>query len=191
MDQNEAALLKGAQAGDQAAFGSIYDAYAGKIFKYIYYRVRDKELAEDLTSQSFLKALQNLQTFDHQKGVFSAWIYRIARNTLFDHFRTNRETVDLEDVFGLSAPGSIEHEAEVNENMQKVREHMKELTSEQRDIIIMRVWDGMSYREIAGIIGKTEANCQMIFSRAIAKLRSKMPLALYLLVVMNMYGNNG
>jgi RNA polymerase sigma-70 factor, ECF subfamily len=185
MDQNDASLLKRAKEGSSEAFGSLYDAYSPKIYNYIFYRIRDKEVAEDLTSQSFLKALQNFHTYNEKKGTFSAWIYRIARNTLFDHFRTHRETTDIEEVFGLSAPGSIEKDAETNHDMEKVRELMKELTSEQRDIVIMRIWDGMSYKEIAEVVGKSEANCQMIFSRTVAKLREKMPLALFLLFVMH------
>src|SRR5207244_578193 len=118
------------------SFAVLYDAYVNKIYDYIFYRTGHKELSEDLTSAAFIKAVQKIKSFDSGKGSFSAWIYRIARNTLFDHYRTRKESENIENAFDLKSKDNIEKEFEAQERLKEVLDYLKNLSAEQRDIVI-------------------------------------------------------
>ena len=170
---DEKSIIEACQKGDREQFALLYDHYVKRIYRFIYFKVLQKETAEDLTSKAFLKALQGIHTFDPERN-FSAWIYSIARNTVIDHFRKERSSIPIEDVWDLAGDthAKIETDAENRRKFREVEKHLKALTPEQREIVILRIWEDMSYREIATAIGKSEDNCKVIFSRAIAKLRS-------------------
>lgn len=182
MTPEERQLALRSREGDREAFAGLYDAYAQKIYRYLYYRVQNRHVAEDLTSTVFMKALAGVARLDPEKGSVSAWFTTIARNALTDHFRTQRTTVDLEDVWDALADGTdIVRDAETAERLKEVDRHLMTLTAAQRDIVLLRLWDGLSYSEIAEATGKSEAACKMAFSRALATLRTAMPLGAYLL----------
>lgn len=183
MDQEEIALIQACQNGETHQFGKLYDRYIRRVYDFIYYKTLHKETAEDLTSQTFFKALKQIRQFDPEKGVFSAWLYRIARNTVFDHYRAQRPTQDIDDAWDLSSNDDIERDAHARLQLSEVQEYVSKLKSEQRDVVMMRVWGGMSYQEIAEALGKTEGACKMIFSRTMKELRKAMPLALLLFFI--------
>lgn len=169
---------------DSKAFAREYDAHARRIYAFLYYRTLHRETAEDLTAQVFLKALERLESFNPSKGTFTAWIYAIARNALTDHFRARRDTVDIDDVWDLQNDDDVEADAERRLLFENVRPHLQALEPHQRELLLLRLWDGLSYAEIAEITGRTEAASKMAFSRAIAKLRKNVPaLALLLLLI--------
>lgn len=172
MDNQELALIKACQSGDSQSFGDLYEKYFKKIYSFVYYRISHKETTEDLVSIVFTKALENISKFN--KGYFSAWLYQIARNTVIDHYRTNKSTQDLERMAELSVDNPILENMDNGIELQEIKAKLDKLNEIQRDIIIMRVWDGLSYKEISQIIGKSENNCKMIFSRALKELRLSM-----------------
>lgn len=169
--------------GNLEDFGKLYDTYVRKIYDFIYYKTHHRETAEDLTSQTFFKALQNIKNFDIVQGSFSAWLYTIARNTVIDHYRTAKLHVDLEDIWDLPGSQNVHLDAENREALDKVREYLKELDPEHREIVVMRVWNGLSYKEIAETLGKSEDSCKMMFSRVITKLREKLPVESLLILL--------
>ena len=173
----EKILIDKCRSGDQDAFGAIYDSYVRKIHDFIYYRTHHRETAQDLTSEVFLKAVRGLASFDATRGSISSWLYRIARNTVIDHYRTRHSELDIDDAWGLSAGGDASADVDALMKLEGVRTELRKLKSEQREIVIMRVWEELSYREISEILGKSEANCKMIFSRSIKQLRASLPLA--------------
>lgn len=173
--------------GDRERFGELYDKYIKKIYDFVYYKTTHKETAEDLTSQIFLKALNGLDSFTDQKdGTFSAWLYAIARNTVIDYYRTKKENKNIEDVWDLVGEENLERDLDIRATLEEVEKYLKILKPEAREIIIMRVWQELSYREIAEITGKTEASAKMQYSRAINKLRQEISLALYVLFLLNL-----
>jgi len=161
-------------------FGQLYDKYIKKIFNFIYYKTHHKETAEDLTSETFIKALNNLGSFNENKGSFSTWIYQIARNTVIDFYRTKKNNVNVDDIWDLSTDEDILRDLDTAKRLEDVKEYLKTLKSEQREIVILRVWEGMSYKEISDAMGKTEASCKMAFSRTIKTLKETMPLSVFL-----------
>lgn len=172
------------QSGDRAKFGELYDRYIKKIYDFIYYKTHHKHTAQDLTSQVFIKALDKIDTFNSSEGLFSSWLFRIARNTVIDYYRTKKVGYDIEDAWDLSDGTDIQKDVDMQINFEKINKYLKGLEKDQREIIVMRVWQELSYKEIAEITGRTEAGCKMAFSRAIKKLRQEMPLSLLMLLVL-------
>jgi len=173
--------IKECQNGNLEKFGLLYDSYARKIYDFIYFRTMHKETAQDITSQTFFKALSNIGNFDPQKGHFSSWLYQIARNNVIDHYRSKRSEIDIETVWDISSDEDLQAAALNGEIMEKLKKYLSNLKPEHRQIIMMRVWDGLSYKEIADILGKSEDSCKMMFSRVIGKLREENAIAALLL----------
>lgn len=172
------------RSGNKHAFDELYIRHLKGIFAFIFYRVMDRMTAEDLTSQTFIKALEHMHSYDPNKGAFSTWLYRIARNTMLDHFRVTRPTQNIDDVWDLAADENPFLDASSSMDARQVRDVLKNLPKEKRDIVIMRLWDGLSYKEIADLTGKSEASCKMSFSRTVADLRSSMTPAAFALFIL-------
>lgn len=175
---NEQEIIAACQNGQLERFGELYDAYIKKIYEFIYFKTTHKETAEDLTSQTFFKALEKINLFSFEKGSFAAWLYQIARNTVIDHYRTKKDASDIEDIWDLDDKSDIARDLDAKDKLEKVEKYLATLKQEQREIIIMRVWQEMSYQEIADALGKSESSCKMMFSRAITTLRNEMPISL-------------
>ena len=158
------------------AFSHFYEEFAQPIYAYLYYRTRNKGVAEDLTSQTFLKALEKFDRFDESKGTFKSWIYQIARNVLVDHYRANKPTRDLETAFDLAGEDDIEEAMKSSENQERVQKALTCLNEKQRELVILRVWDELSFKEIADFLGKTEASIKMTFYRALQDVEKQLML---------------
>lgn len=182
---DELIIIKKCQSGDMSSFEELYDAYAEKIYRFLYYRTKNRETAEDLTSDTFFKAMRGIQR-DNDIKQFRAWLYKIANNTLIDHYRTRKNHVSLDDeeTMEVKDPQNIEKDSENKLLLEKVQQELEKLTETQRQIVTMRVWDGLSYKEISEIVGKTEGNCKVIFSRATGQLRETIPLTALILFVL-------
>jgi RNA polymerase sigma-70 factor (ECF subfamily) len=175
---DEENLVIACQNGDPEKFGELYDAYIRKIYDFIYYKTHHKETAEDIASVVFLKAFEKIKSFDCAKGSFSSWIYRIARNSVIDHYRTKKTVLSIDDVWDLAGREDILRDLDTAQKIEKIEKYIHALSGDQRDIVMLRVWQEMPYKEISEIMGKSEASCKMTFSRAMGELRSKMPLGL-------------
>ena len=183
MDDTEIKAIQECQTGDLEQFGLLYDKYIRKIYDFVYYKTQHNETAEDIVSQVFMKAIKKIKSFKINRGTFQAWLYQIARNTVIDHYRTKKQDKNIDDVFDLASNTDIERDTEAKFKLEEVEEYLRDLKSEQRDIIIMRVWQGMSYADISQVMNKSEASCKMMYSRAIGKLRSEVPLAFLVYLV--------
>ncbi len=170
MEYNEKDLIIRSQKGESAAFGRLYDKYIRTIYDFVYYKTCHKETAEDLTSQTFFKALKNMASVDSAKP-FASWLYKIAQNTVLDHYRTKRNNQDIDDIYDIADDTDIVSSLDIEEDSKHIKKYLEKLTPLERDIIIMRVWQELSYKEIAEIVGKSEASCKMSYSRSIKKLK--------------------
>ncbi len=173
------------KSGESTAFGVLYDRYAEKIYRFVYYKIFNKEVAEDIVSDVFYKALERIDSYNPEKGVFSAWLYRIARNTVIDKYRTKKTTIDIEDIFDLGESDRLEEKLDAEATLEKVSKYLKTLNPKQREIVTLRVWEELSYKEIADIVGSTENAVKMAFSRTIREVRENFgPLAVLILMFM-------
>lgn len=186
--ENDAHFVTECHNGDSEAFGILYNRYIDKIYRFIYYKTFSKEITEDLTSDVFHKALTRLHTFDPRKGSFSTWIYRIARNTVVDYYRTKKTTVPIEDIFDIGVDDRMEDVHDAVHALTDIKKYLTTLTPRQREIITLRIWEGKSYREIAEIVESTEDGVKMAFSRSIRDLREKYGARAILLLITYSYG---
>ncbi|MDX1535365.1 MAG: sigma-70 family RNA polymerase sigma factor [Candidatus Spechtbacterales bacterium] len=179
-------IIEKCQKGDLGDFALIYDIYVDKIYRYIYYKTFNKDLTEDLTSDAFFKAMDKIDTFNPSKGNFSSWLYKIALNTVRDYYRTKHESMNVEDFWGVDSGDDINRKIENNYDLSRVKEYMQVLNPEQREIVLLRLWHGLSYDEIASIVDKKEQNCRVIFHRTIKTMRKDIAIALLAIFFISM-----
>ena len=169
--EREDELVQRASNGDADAFSDLYERFTDRIYRYIYFRVTDGETAEDLTSKVFLKAWEHLPTFRRSNSPFIAWLYTIAHNTLVDFYRTSRQTARLEEVAALPArePSPAE-QTDQRLEAQLLRRALLELSPTQRNVLTMRLIEGMATDEIAQRLQKTEGAVRAVQMRALQAL---------------------
>lgn len=173
-EPSEQALVERAKR-DPEAFGQLYDIYFPRIYSFIYRRAGDQATAEDLTSETFLKALRSIGQYRYTGQPFSAWLFRIATNVIADHFRRNRGVEPLAGRLPVpdGAPGP--EEAALREDRREaILRALAELTPEQQDVVLLRFEQGFRLREIAGLRGKTEGAVKALMFRALHSLREKL-----------------
>ncbi len=168
-----------AQKGDEKSFSLLFDAYFERIYRYVGFRVEAHE-CEDLVGDVFLKLVQNLPKYESQVGVgFGAWIYRIAHNSVIDHYRRKKDMVGSEDEatenFFLNLPDETNLKPdEVTNNeldYQWLYKALKKVKPLHREILELKFLEGFSNKEIAKITGKTEGNIRILQLRALREIR--------------------
>ena len=169
---DEADLVRKAKSGDARAFGRLYDSTLDRIYRYVFFRVTDAELAEDLTSQVFLKAWENLRRYK-PGGPFVAWLYTIARNTVIDHYRTRKQSVPLDQTVIKEDP-ALDEKVDLKHDIGILQEAMQELTEEQREVLTLRFLADMETGEIAERMQKSEGAIRALQMRALQALAKAM-----------------
>jgi RNA polymerase sigma-70 factor (ECF subfamily) len=178
IDQAVVAIVARAQAGDADAFGELYDRYVDLIYRYIYYRVGNQALAEDLTSETFLRALRRITTFTWQGRDIGAWFVTIARNLVADHFKSGRFRLEVATSDMLDADRAEEGpENAVLDSITNgaLLEAVKQLGSEQQECIVLRFLQGLSVAETALAMGKNEGAIKALQYRAVRALGRLLP----------------
>jgi RNA polymerase sigma-70 factor (ECF subfamily) len=174
------ALVQRAQDGDAEAFGELYDRYVDLVYRYIYYRVGTTQLAEDLTSETFLRALRRITSFTWQGRDVGAWFVTIARNLIADHYKSGRYRLEMTtDDVSESGAKLVEDgpENSVLEAMQNkvLLEAVKQLNAEQQECIVLRFLQGLSVAETAEAMGKNDGAIKALQYRAIRALGRLLP----------------
>ena len=161
-------------------FSQIYDQYIGKIYKFVYFKVSSQEIAEDITSNVFLKGWEAFQNQGLKKEKIlnpGAFLYQIARNALTDHYRETAKTkVILTDItLQIVDPGtSLEEKAILSSEFQEVKLAIQNLKQDYQDIIICHYIDDMKVSEIAKIMDKSEGTVRVMLHRGIKALKKEM-----------------
>jgi len=153
----------------------LFEEYYDRIARYANIRIGDPRDAEDIASEVFVKALKSLDSFEERGLPIGAWLFKIAHNLVVDYHRrrSQRQTVDLEKV-EIEAASNPAMEAERTLEMDRVREAMKLLTAEQREILRLRFYGGLSSAEVGAMMGKSDGAVREAQSAALKKLRMKL-----------------
>ncbi len=166
----EADLLRRVRARRPDALAELYDRYAPALYAYIYRRVDDGPLAEDLTADVFVRALDALARGQFAAASIQAWLYRLAHNRVVDHYRQRgRAPLPLEE--WVPAPDDVPEAAVQRQQRAQVREAMDRLTADQQTILALRFGDGLKAGAIAAALGKSEDAIRALQHRALAALR--------------------
>lgn len=153
-------------------FGPLYRKYYEPIFRYVYKRMDDLDLVEDVTSMVFVKAISNIHRYEFRGIPFSSWLFRIAKSELNQAFRNKKaeRTVRLDKVIiGHMMEELVENDSEINRK--KLLNALTRLKPDQLELIEMRFFEKRSFREIGDLLNMTENNAKVKSFRAVNKLK--------------------
>jgi RNA polymerase sigma-70 factor (ECF subfamily) len=170
-DEQIEELVIEAQKGNTEAFGDLYDNFFDAIYRYVYFKIEER-YTEDLVGTVFIKAWENIKRYKKTSG-FKSWLFRIAHNTVIDHYRTHKEeselTENVADARVLHNPNIITEKKIIS---QFVRKAISRLDDKYRQIVILKFINELDNAEIAQILNTTEANVRTLQFRALKKLRT-------------------
>jgi RNA polymerase sigma-70 factor, ECF subfamily len=174
-------LVTLAQQGDAEAFGMVYDRYVDQIYRYLYYRVGSHAVAEDLTSETFLRALRRIDSFTYTGKDIGAWFTTIARNLVTDHVKSSRfklevSTADMLDA-DRSGPDDDGVETQVIEKLRDAAllDAVRRLKPEQQECIVLRFLQGLSVAETSEVMSRSEGAVKQLQLRAVRALAKLLP----------------
>lgn len=171
-------LVERAQNGESEAFGRLYDHYSDTVYRYIYYRVGGRATAEDLTSETFLRALRRIGTFTWQGRDFGAWLVTIARNLVADHFKSSRFRLEVttgEMLDSNECERSPEDSVLESLSNAALLDAVRRLNPQQQECVTLRFLQGLSVAETARIMGKNEGAIKTLQYRAVRTLARLLP----------------
>lgn len=163
MDKTEQKQLFAKNRVTQNDFSKIYQSYYKKVFDFVYKRINNKEITEDLTSEIFEKIMHSINDFQWQGITLSAWIFRISRNHIIDHYRknnkfkTDKSFEEIANMLVSNAP-SLDYMLENSEDEINLYNALRELNTDEQFLIYYKFFEEMSNKEIAQITGISETN---------------------------------
>lgn len=172
-------LVKAAQEGDTEAFGVLYDQYVDMVFRYVLFRVGgDRAFAEDVTSETFLRALRSIGSVSYQGRDVGAWFVTIARNIVYDHVKSSRyrlevTTAELQD--NREETSGPEQEVMTEATNAELLRCVSQLGDDQRECIVLRFIEGKSVSEVAQLMDRNEGAVKALQHRAVRRLAQILP----------------
>src|SRR3990167_8753532 len=146
-------LVKQAKAGKVEAFGKVYDLLVRRVFRFTLWRVGNKEDAEDITEEVFLKAWQSLTSYEEKGPPFEAWLFKICRNKVIDHYRTKKKQVSLDSLASLADNSKSPEEIAYHKlQMSEVIKSLVKIKSSYQEIIILKFIEDKENEEIGTIL---------------------------------------
>ncbi|MBI5077433.1 RNA polymerase sigma factor [Candidatus Falkowbacteria bacterium] len=168
-------IFKVKQNKDAEAYGMLYDYYVERIFRFIFFKVSSSEIAEDLTSEVFLKTWEYINRTTEKIGNFNALLYRVARNAVIDHYRSKGRTIvnitDEELFEQIADKRDLEKEADTQLEIENVRNHLKKLKDIYQEVITLKYIEEFSIAEIAEIMEKKKGAVRVLLHRALKALK--------------------
>ena len=172
-------LVHAAQDGDTEAFARLYDRYVDVVFRYVLFRLGDRELAEDVTSETFLRALRRIGTVSYQGRDVGAWFVTIARNLVLDHVKSSRFRLEViaADVTEDGKQVQVGPEQQVMSNVTReaLLACIDQLGDDQRECIVLRFLQGLSVAETAKVMNRNDGAVKALQHRAVRRLAQLLP----------------
>jgi RNA polymerase sigma-70 factor, ECF subfamily len=174
--KTEQKLIQAAQRGDEQAFGELYNAYVHDIYRYIFYRVGHAELAQDLTAEVFLRAVEGLVRFQDRQVPLLAWLYRIAHARVVDHYRHAQRVGQEDDIesVDLTVDEDLDSDLMITYQQQQIRAAIYKLPTDQQQVIVLRFIEGYNIQQTADALGKTPGAVKMIQRRALQAMNMEL-----------------
>jgi RNA polymerase sigma-70 factor, ECF subfamily len=170
----EKRTIQAARGGDRQAFARLYRANVKPIFRYIYYRVSDKQLTEDLTSDVFMRALKAIERYEDTGRPFIAWLYRIAHARVVDHYRKRDSRPSPAQLDEIASYKDMDQRLLQRQTAQALRQAIAELTPAQQQVVVLRFIEGRSILEVADIMDKKPNAIKQLQHRALNTLASRL-----------------
>ncbi len=167
-------VIQQVKNGDAEAYGLLYDQYAEVIFRYVYSHLEGRLDAEDLTEEIFLRAWRALPKYDERGLPFSAFLFRIARNSLIDYYRQRKIVSSIEDIELQSHEPGPEETVEVQIENRSLRETIAKLREDYRNVLIFRFLSGLSPEETAEVMQRSVGAVRVLQHRALTALKDLM-----------------
>ncbi len=167
-------LIDQAKNGDEEAFGKIYNLFLTKIYRYTYFSVRNRELAEDITQEAFLKCWGALSSFSAKKGSFSSFLFAIARNLIVDYSRKKKQ-ISLEVVkdYQLLDTKNVDEDIIREEENKILAKALSKLEEKEKNILVLRYFEDLSFADIGRIVGKKEATVRVALHRILKFVKTE------------------
>ncbi len=170
----ESELISRAKAGDHSAVTQIYERYAAAIYRYIYFRVGETELAEDIQAEVFLRMLEGMPRYEDRGWPISAWLYRIAHDRTVDTIRRRRSRRHVPFETWEGACDGPEQMIGTRLEHEELRQTLGDLTQEQRQVIMLRFMSDMSVQEVAQQLGRSEGSVKALQHRGLQSLARRL-----------------
>lgn len=158
---------------DPRAFGELYELHFQRMYRFVYSRVQDRAVAEDVTSEVFMKALRGIGRYQDTGRPFSAWLYQIAVNAVADRYRGQRPTEDIDEQYHLSDGSSLEETAAHRDEVRRIWRLVEELPDQQRTALVLKFQEDMKIEDIAVAMGKSPGAVKLLVHRGVTRLRQQ------------------
>lgn len=166
-------ILHDARNGDREAFGKLYDTFLDAVYRFVYFRVGTREEAEDITETAFVSVFEHIVEYKEQGLPFEAWLFRIVRNKVIDHYRSRKPHASLEEA--AEAPDrnqDVQHSVEVALTKEYIMVCVRRLPDTYQEIIILKYIEEKTNEEISELLEKPLSHVRVLQSRALQKLRT-------------------
>ena len=177
-------LVEKAQDGDIDKFSVLYDELLNPVYRFCFFRLPSKELAEDVTSEVFISVWNNLKKYNKEKGIkFTAWVFRIAKNKIIDFFRRNKDTLELKEELEMPDPLAEKSYKKIENDFLKkaLQKALENIPKTQSEALILKYFSQLENKEIAEVMDKSETAIRILQSRGLKTIRTQLPeLAEYL-----------
>src|SRR4030042_1774601 len=170
--QTPSDLIAKANKGETKAFGAIYELWAEPIYRFVYLKIRDEDVADDITAEVFLKVWKGIKTFKIKAEVkFSTWLFAIARNAVIDYYRTTKQTIPLDN---LPEIVDLEGEGDLYPEQKQLQEALENLRPEYKQVLVLRYVEDQPIAKVAQMMKKKEGNIRALTHRALSELKSRL-----------------
>lgn len=167
-------LITEARRGNKDAFGEIYNLFLDKIYRYVYFSVKNREIAEDVTQETFFKCWKALPTFSEKKGTLSSFLFAIARNLIIDLSRKKRAvSLELVKDYQLIDAKKVDEDIIQEEENTLLAEALSKLEEKEKHMVVLRFFEELSFAEIGKIMGKREVTVRVALHRIIKSVKAE------------------
>jgi RNA polymerase sigma-70 factor, ECF subfamily len=165
-------IARRAAERDTEAFAMLYQENLDTVYRFVFFKVSNHAVAEDVTADVFAKAWANIERFEWRNLPFQHWLLRIARNAVIDYWRSSKPTRSVDELYD-TASGEVSPDDAVVRDLEseRLRRAMEQLPDEQRDVLLLRFVEGFSHADVAAVLGKSVVAVRQIQVRALQRLK--------------------